>query len=145
MKLKPSSYFTMVIMAVSLAIVLRALTFEYQSIKMLPIIIGGIVFVLATISLVRDLLSKKETRGPEEETSLRTYWRTGTWIAAFALAIYLLGFIIAIPLFILSYLKWHGRRWLIAMGIAGVTTVFIYVAFELSLRVQLYRGLLLTW
>jgi small-conductance mechanosensitive channel len=145
MKLKPGSYFIILVMAVSLAVILGALSLEFKSIRVLPMVIGGIVFSLAAISLVRDLLSKKETRGPEEEKSLRTYWPTAAWIASFALAIYLLGFLIAIPLFILSYLKSKGRGWLGCIIVAGITTGLIYLAFEFALQVKLYRGLLFSW
>jgi len=142
MKPKPGAYFIMVVMAVSLAIVLGALTFPYKSIKILPMIIGSIVFVLAAIALVRELRSKKETRGPEEATSLHSYWSTGAWMVALALAIYLIGFLIAIPLFIIAYLKIQGRGWLKGIIIAGITTPLLYAVFELSLQVRLYRGLL---
>lgn len=149
MKLKPGSYFTMVIMAVSLAVILGALTLEYKSIKVLPIMVGGIVFILATVTLIRELRAKEKPKGAvvqeEEKTELRSYWPTAAWIAGFALAIYLLGFLIAIPLFILSYLKLQGRRWLRSIIIAGITTSLVYLAFELALQVKLYRGLLFTW
>lgn len=149
MKLKPGSYFIMVIMAVSLAVILGALTLEYQSIKVLPIIVGSIVFILAAITLIRDLWAKEKPKGAveqgEKETELRRYWPTAAWIASFALAIYLLGFLIAIPLFILSYLKLQGRGWLRGIIIAGITTSLVYLAFELALQVKLYRGLLFTW
>jgi len=63
----------------------------------------------------------------------------------FFVAIYLLGFIIAIPLFILAYMKAHGTRWLAAITFAILTPTIIYGIFELALGVVLYRGLLFAW
>ena len=145
MKLRPGSYFLIFVMALSLAIALGSITLRYQSTKILPMIVGGLIFVLAAIALIRDLLSKKDTRGPEEETPLTAYWRTGTWVVVFALAIYLLGFLISIPLFIILYLKRHGTGWLKSIIIGAVTTAVLYSAFEIALKIDLYRGLLFSW
>jgi hypothetical protein len=108
-------------------------------------VIGGLVFVLAAIAFIRELRSKKETRGAEEATPLSAYWQTGAWIGGLALAIYIIGFLISIPLFIMLYLKRKGSGWLKSIIVAGVTTAFLYLAFEVALRVDLYRGLLFDW
>ena len=149
MKVKPRSYSLIVVLLVSLAIIIRSLTFTYLATKLFPVIIGGLVFVLAAIELGRELLAKGESEmvvePGEAKGEIGRYLWIGAWIVGFSVAIYLVGFLIAIPVFILSYLKLDRAGWLIATGIAGVTTVFLYVVFELLLQVHLYRGLLLTW
>jgi len=148
MRLRPSSYFLLAVLAVTLAIVVRSLSFPRPETKLLPLIIGGLVFILAAIELVRELRAKakpqKETR-VEARENLRPYFVVGAWIAGFFVAIYLLGFIIAIPLFVLSYIKSRGIGWLTATSLAVLTTIFIYVVFEWFLKVDLSQGLLLSW
>ena len=70
---------------------------------------------------------------------------TGAWIAGFTLAIYLLGILIAVPLFVYSYMKAHGTRWHIAIISSIVLVAIIYLGFDLGLGRELYAGLLFTW
>ena len=155
MKFKGNSYFLIVIMAVMLVIIGFSLRMEYFESKLLPLVISSAVFVLAATGLVRELKTgvkgkvtateAKMTEGEKPEEGWRGYLLAGAWVAGFLLVIYLLGFIIAIPSFIIAYMKSHGTRWLVAITSAILTTVLIYVLFELVLGVILYRGLLLTW
>ncbi len=64
------------------------------------------------------------------------------WAAGFCLAIYLLGFHIAIPFFAFAYLKWRGRSWLTAAVFAVALLAFTYAVFDVSLKSPLYRGLI---
>jgi len=66
-------------------------------------------------------------------------------LPGFFLGIYLLGFLIAIPLFILSYMKWLGTGWRVAITFTLIIPAIIYSAFEVGLHIDLYRGLLLIW
>lgn len=147
MRQKPEAYFLIFILLVSLALIIRSIAFPYLESKLLPLIIGGIVFVLTAVALIMELQAKekpKRVREPweGEELELRQYGWTGAWLGVYALAIYLLGFIIATPAFVLSYLKLNGTGWLKTIIITVVTTAFVYGVFELILRITLYRGLL---
>ncbi|MBA7662014.1 hypothetical protein ES703_70037 [subsurface metagenome] len=81
----------------------------------------------------------------EDREGWRGYMVIEAWLVGFVLAIYLLGFFIAIPLFLLSYTKSHGTRWVVAVTCAILIPVFVYSLFEFTLGVELYRGLLFTW
>jgi uncharacterized membrane-anchored protein YitT (DUF2179 family) len=150
MKRKPEAYFLMVILVFSLVIVIRSLTYPSTEAKLLPMTIGGIVFVLTAIVLTRELLAKEKPKKQREEwegeeLELSQYKTIGIWVAAFAIAIYLVGFLIAIPAFIISYLKLNRSGWLKSSIMAVVMIAFIYGVFELLLKVELYRGLLFHW
>ena len=155
MKMRGSSYFYIVIMVIMLVIIGLSLRMEYIESKLLPLIIGGLIFVLAAVGLRREILAGDEreatvaggetTRREEAGGGWRGYLYTGAWVVGFFLAIYLLGFIIAIPLFIFSYMKSYGTRWLVAIIFTILTPLLIYGLFELTLHVILYRGLLFTW
>ncbi len=128
---------------------------EYITTKLLPILIGSIAFILAGIGLAREIrvVNRQRVTEAEGETitkekageGLRGYLLTGAWVLGFFLAIYLLGFLIAMPLFVLTYMKTHGTRWLTTIILTILTPLFIYGLFELALGITLYRGLLFRW
>jgi hypothetical protein len=127
---------------------------EFAS-KLLPLVISSAVFILSAIKLGRDILSRDEqgVTATEGETGGEKgakggwlgYLAAGAWGVGFFLAIYLLGFMIAIPLFVLAYMKSHGTRWFVAITFAVLTPLLIYGVFELALRVTLFRGSLFAW
>jgi hypothetical protein len=150
-KIRPSSYFLIAIMAIMLIIIALSLGMEYRTSKLLPLMIGGIVFVLGAIQLIKELRAgKAEMEGEERATAdisaeRRRFLLTSAWVIGLFLAIWLLGFMVTIPLFILAYMKSHGIRWLAAITFAVIVTALSYGVFELLLRVELYRGLFYTW
>ncbi len=155
MKLKGNAYFLMIIMAVVLAMIIMALQMEYYTSKLLPLIIGGFVFILAAIGLVGEIVSREkpeaaatgdeDAREAKAKEGLRIYLPISAWILGVSAAIYLVGFVIAIPVFILTYMKSHGIKWTISIISTIVTIAVIYGAFEVALGVDLYQGQLVKW
>ncbi len=152
MKLNGNSYFLIVIMVLMLVFIGLSLQMESIKIKVLPLAIGSIVFVLAAIILSREILTSDKpvaeastisgTEGREkDEKGIIGYLPIGAWVVGFFLAIYLLGFIIAIPLFVLAYMKLHGIKWLLTVISTIFVPLIVYSIFELALRIELYRGL----
>ena len=154
MRLKGDSYFFMVIMAIMLVIIGLSLRMEQFASKLLPLVISSIVFILSAIRLGRDISTRGKRRATVAEGEIskteetredwHSYLVAGSWGLGFFLAVYLLGFIISIPLFILTYMKAHGTRWFVVGIFAILMPLLIYGVFELVLRVTLYRGLLFT-
>lgn len=157
MKLRVNFYFLIILMASMLVIIGLSLTMAAFKSKLLPIMISSTVLVLAAIGLKQEISArdkpesataadKEEESGAEDtEKGLRSYLPVWAWLIGFALAIYLLGFLVAMPLFVLAYMKKNGIGWLMAIISAILTSVFVYGVFELALSVELYRGLLFTW
>ena len=156
MKLTSNAYLYIVILVIMLFVILWSLLgMEFLESKLLPLVFSGIVFILAAIGLGNEVLAggKRKTGAAESEESRRAEggerWGGSllnlAWFGGFILGIYLLGFIIAIPLFILTYMKWLGTRWVVAIIWAIVAPAIIYGVFELVLGIDLYRGLLLNW
>jgi hypothetical protein len=56
----------------------------------------------------------------------------------------LMGFIIAIPLFVVSYMRWLGTRWRVATISALLMLALVYGVFELAIGIDLYRGIIFT-
>ena len=152
MKIKPSSYFLIAILIITLVIIVHSLTFPSLQTKLFPLIASGFVLVLTIIELSKELLAERKakttsdlkTEGVEGEGrgDLRKYLLGWGWAVGFLLAIYLVGFIIAISLFVFSYLKLNGRKRLLSAGMAIVMTMFMYVIFVVVLKVDLYPGFL---
>ncbi len=155
MKLRTDSYFFIIIMIITLAVIGWSLKMEYFMSKLLPIIVSSSIFVLAAIGLTREILANDELGSAvtEDETGVgeetrqgwRAYLRSVGWVLGFFLAIYLLGFIIAVTLLVITYMKSHGVRWLGTIVSTVLAPLFIYGIFELGLKVTLYRGLIFTW
>ncbi|MBI4186098.1 MAG: tripartite tricarboxylate transporter TctB family protein [Chloroflexi bacterium] len=155
MKLRGNTYFLMVIAGVMLAAIIASLSMQYFTAKLLPMVIGGAVFALAVTGLLKDILVRdgrekivtpgKADESEEAKDDLRGYLPSIGWVVAFSLSIYLLGFLIAIPLFALTYMKLHGVKWLQTIVFAILATALVYGIFERLLEVTLYRGLILAW
>ena len=151
MRLKSSTYFPICIMAVMVLVVGKALTFRYFQSALLPVIVGSLVFILAAVQVSKEIWGKEVTEAegkPKFEGEEIVYTKgigLGTfaaWFSGFCLAVYLLGHLIAVPLFSLSYVKWRGKTWLIGVTTAVCITVFIYILFPLAFKTELYTGVI---
>lgn len=150
MSIKHNSYFLIFLVLLGLFGIIQSLTFRRFEAVVLPILLSSAVFVLASIELSRELRRKDRAQTsvdvrPEREAQagvgLRRFGSALGWVAGFSLGIYVLGFIIAIPLFVLAYVKRQGQSWPMAIGLAIIVIAFIYGAFQLGLKAPLYRGL----
>lgn len=149
MKIRPSAYFVIASLIFGSVVIVYSLTYSYLESKLLPVIIGGIVLILALLQLSKELRIPKN--GPEQERdnekgpdyALSECWPSAAWICGFCLALYLVGFIITIPLFVFSYIKLHGRGWAMSIIVPTSLTIFIYLVFTTFLQVDLYPGLFL--
>ncbi|MFC2002830.1 tripartite tricarboxylate transporter TctB family protein [Chloroflexota bacterium] len=152
MKLRGDSYVLIAIMVISLVIIGFSLRMEYFATKLVPVVIGSAVFILAAIGLWREssagrklraTVIEDETGSEEQATGVgHRYLINGAWLVGFVLAIYLLGSVIAISLFVLFYMKWLGTRWFVAITSAVITTAIMYGGFEFAVNIELYRGLI---
>ena len=151
MRTKGSIWIAVFFLIIGLYGLIQSLMFGYWEAVALPAAVSGVVVLMATVEVGKELYSpgKEETtsdtlrlrRDKREEIDIRRLGIIVGWIAAFMLCIYLFGFRISVPLFAFLYLKWRGRHWLIAAVFALVMLAFIYGAFELSLKVSLFQGI----
>lgn len=141
MKRTGSFYSLIVFMVICLVFIGLSLRLEYSDPKLLPILVASIAFILAGIGLRQEMLARDKPE-TEDREGWRRYMVIGAWIVGFTLAIYMLGFIIASALFLLSYMKSHGARWLVAVTVTILIPASIYSLFELALGVTLYQGVI---
>ncbi len=68
------------------------------------------------------------------------------WLIMMLSLVYLLGFLIAMPLYTLLYLRRRsGEGWLLSLAVAGATWSLPYGVFHLALRTRLHEGQLWAW
>jgi hypothetical protein len=147
MRINPGSVFLIFLLIVMAVFIGIASTFSSFQSKLLPILVCGLVFVLGAVQLRKELSTRKQTTegASGEEQGKGNNARLGftlAWLFGFALAIYLLGFLLAIPAFIFCYIKLRGRSWVASLATAAITTGFAYMIFEFALKAELWKGLI---
>lgn len=151
-KLNGSMYFLMAVILIMVAVIIESSQWESIQTKMLPLSYGILILILAAIAFIQELKRKKitklsaskENEGKTEEPKegWRGYLISGAWVIGFFLAIYLFGIILATVVFIASYMKSHGVRWLTIVLSSILTPAIMYALFEYLLGIILYRGLI---
>lgn len=151
MKIKSSLYPILFVLACALAVIGISLTYPRLDLKLFPIMVSGIVVILAVIQAAKELQSGSKNGGETEpgvegggteRPERRRCMLIGAWVLGLILAVSLVGVIGGIFLFVLCYLKSVGHGWRLSLGAATTFTGLIYIVFVLALRLELYRGLL---
>ena len=150
MKRKGSFYLAIFFGLLGLFGIVQSLTFRYWEAMTLPLTLSSLIFVTAIIEVAKELRNKP-TRPVKieaisvphkEETDIGSVYRLLGWVVSFIACIWIFGFLIAIPLFAFSYLKWRNRSWLVSVTFAVSSIAIIFLAFEVALKTELYRGLI---
>ena len=148
-----ATVFSLVVVLVFAAALWQSRTFGPRA-GLFPWVIGIPGLLLGLGQLVRDLQGKRtlgveaqSEAGPDVPPAIalrRTIVMWG-WIFGFLLAIWLLGFTLAVPLTSLLYLKVEREKWPISVILTVFTAAFFYGVFELGLRVPFPPGQLFVW
>ncbi len=148
MKKSGNFYFLVVVIAVMSWVAATSLGFKRLEAKLLPLLTSGATILLALGGLaVESRKSGKQAEGEGEAKTwtpdqVRRFALIMGWVVGFFFAIYLLGFLMAIPLALLVYMKMQGRPWLPTVTFTVLFSLCIYAVFELALKSDLYSGLL---
>lgn len=152
MKMKPDIYILIVILVFSLVFGFTSLSDQSLKTKLMPLILSCIIFVLTTVQLIKEVLAsrqagiekgvKDQNIDEEAQSSLFQNVVIFAWLTGMALSIYLVGFLISIPLFVFSFLKSNGYGWLISAAHAAAAVIVAYVLFIFALQAELYPGII---
>jgi putative tricarboxylic transport membrane protein len=118
-----------------------------------PWVIGTPTLLLALFQLAKDLRSDKKAGAPQLESEAKieispeiVTRRTLTilgWTVGFFIAIWLLGFSVAVPLTLVLYLKLAGHeKWPTIAMVTFFSWLFFYLLFERTLKVPFPDGLI---
>jgi len=124
----------------------------------LPLVFSSMIFLLTGIGLWRDIWAdaKPEANKTKESTvtgvgdggideeSWGRLMLQSAWIGGFLLAVYLIGMLVSIPLFVLFYMRFLSTQWNGAIMGAIFTSIVTYIVLHYILEIELYRGLLLS-
>lgn len=109
------------------------------------LLLGSIGIILTLVQLAFDFKSlraevSKVQRPTFEVAALEHQGRWGSleiwgWLWGLFFSIHLIGFPIALPLFVFLYVKLYGGKWVTALLIAAGTWGFLYGIFEQVLHV----------
>ena len=125
--------------------------------KLFPLVVGIPLVVLAGIQLLLDLRGRGEAAaGPPvdlefsaevpEDVARRRTVTLFAWIVGFVALVWLVGFPIAVPVFMGSYLLVQsGAGWWTATGLTALSWGFFYGVFQWALRLPFESGRVETW
>jgi len=136
-----------VVMGVTMGI---ATTYPYLQARIVPMLVAGIIMLLAIVELVKGLRSRAAPITPKEvgqtegneKTDLRGSLVQGAWMVGFLLVIYLVGFPVGIASFTAMYARAHKTRWPTAIGLGVFMAVLSYVLFSYLVEAELYPGII---
>jgi Tripartite tricarboxylate transporter TctB family len=148
---KGGTYFTIFILAFALFFCVYSLTFGQIKTKLLPLAVSVLTLILAGIQLGTELVKKRRAqeekdlnetgKGSNRKDDLHFYVTYFIWSLGLILGIYLLGFLISIPIFIFSFLLLHGQKSYKSALTAAIMTISLYVVFVLIFKIDWYEGI----
>jgi hypothetical protein len=114
--------------------------------KLFPLAIGIPMLVLAAVEVLWSMLERKPAAGQEAEdppSAGKTLVAAG-WLVGFFAVILLLGFLVAVPLFVLGYLRLQGREsWTLSLVFTAVVWGAFYGLFDRMLHLPFPQGWLI--
>lgn len=153
MRRNPQALFGLAILVVGIWALLATRDWPIKT-ALYPRVIGVPLVVLAAIEVTLNLRGHAEEKRQAVDLTLSetlpanvTARRTAVafaWILGFFLTIVLLGFPVAIPVFVLAYLRLQGREsWMLSIVLAAAAWLAFYVVFDRLLHLPFAEGLLL--
>jgi len=114
-----------------------------------PLIIGGIGAVLALVEIIVAIIERK--RGSSSETNGGNLKELFSHLPALAMLvlivplIWLLGFLVAVPLHVFFFLRFNGEKWSQSFVAAVVTGIIFYFVIYLGMKIPFEEGLLFSY
>lgn len=142
--------FALVLMAVFTYATVTAVTYP-EGAKLFPLAIAIASLALAVVLAVTSLRSRGTVVAPRppdpgdeviatEERTRRTI-AIALWILGIFVAVYLLGFLVAIPVSAILYLRFAAREsWVTSVAVAGVCWALVFGVFDRLLHLPLPPG-----
>ena len=153
---KGSVLFSLILIAVGTYAAYSAMGWKFKA-ALFPLAVSIPLIILVTIQLVLEIFGKGETSGGPAvdvefasdvppDVARRRAVGAFLWVAAFILAVYLVGFPLAVPIFIFFYLGLHGGiGWWWSLALTAITWLCFYGLFQRTLHLPFEDGLIQTW
>ena len=156
MRFRARALFALFFAAVAAYAALSAIHWPFKA-ALFPLAMGIPLLLLALAQLFLDLRGKVEASdGPAmdlafsadvpPEVARRRTVAIFAWIAGFILLVLLLGFPVAVPLFMFSYLTLQSSAgWWLSLALTAAAWGFFHGLFERLLRLPFEPGWVQTW
>ncbi len=159
MKLRPAAMFSLLALIFFCVFVYEAQAWRMQA-RLYPLVIGIPMLILAVIQFILDLKGVKAKESadgapmdfqfsgqkdlPPEVVRKRTITMF-SWLFGFFFAIWLVGYPIAIPLLVFTYLKFQsGESWKLSVTLTVIAFIFFWMLFVRLLNLPFPEGWLIT-
>lgn len=159
MKFRPAALFSLIVLIFFCVFVYEAKEWRMQA-RLYPFAIGIPMLIFAVVQFILDLKGVKAKESADgapmdfqfavqadvspEQVKRRTITMF-SWMFGFFLMIWLLGYVIAIPLMVFSYLKIQSNEsWMLSTTLTVIAFVFFYSLFVKLLTLPFPEGLLIT-
>lgn len=143
MRISGPAIFSLSLAAVAAYAVVAALAWPLKA-GLFPLVMGIPLLALALAQLGLDLRDAGEPAEAAPQIARRRTLAIFAWMAAFIVLVLLLGFPIAVPLFVFCYLSMQSRAgWGLSIALAAAAWGFFHVVFERLLHFPFEAGLLL--
>jgi len=114
--------------------------------RLMPLLAGIPGSALALVSLVRELRHAAHAAAPDATAAERAERLMLAWSFAFFAGILAAGFLVAVPVLVVAYLRLGaGERWMTALIGAAASWLVLYGLFELAFGIPLFAGLVADW
>jgi hypothetical protein len=156
MRINGRIVFSLVLITAAAFAIITARQWSFKA-AFFPLVTAIPLLVLATVQLLVDLFgrssAKEETRFdlelavdvPPEIAERRTV-AIFAWIAGFILLVFLLGFSVAIPVFVFAYLAPQtGVGWWLKLSLSAIAWGFFHGLFEWLLHLPFAAGQIQVW
>ena len=130
-------------LALVLLVVVPSFGFDGQA-GLVPLVLGIPTLVLILFSLVRELLSPRAA--PDDSAEVAPWARAVpivAWLAVFCVLVFLIGFLLTIPVYVVLFLRYFGRLSWQRCAIAAVAVwTLVYASLKFLLHRILFEGVL---
>jgi hypothetical protein len=156
MKSRANLFFSLFLILIASFVIYSAWHWTFKA-RFFPLVLAIPLIILASAHLFLDFFgAPEEAGGPAVEAEFssdvplevarRRVIAIFSWIAGFIAVVYLLGFPVAVPLFVFSYLKAQSHvGWLRSVALTALTWGFFYGLFQRLLSLQFEAGVIQTW
>ena len=139
-------WFPTLILIIFLVLVVNGSLELSRAAMVFPWALGALGAVLLLWEIVKEVRGTRKGASVEAQGAgskrLLTHVPKMAWLLAILPMLYLLGFLVAIPLHTLLTLKFNGEKWLLSVVISAAVGAFFYFVFALGVKVPFYEGLL---
>jgi len=144
--------FLTILFVVMIAAIVATLSYPVKA-RLFPFIVIGISIILLMGELTKAFFAirsprqdggLKREKQPENgnANSRKIFWGMLAWIGGLAMSIWILGYIVALPLYTFIYLRLHDQKWRWAISLSIAMFIIVYIGFNTLLKIPLYEGLI---